>query len=63
MTTKERWESMSADERYRYWWRMAELGGLFHSECRLAWEELYPLTRACLKNIQPEKTHDHPSAA
>ena len=56
MTTKERWESMSADERRLYWWRATELGGVWPVEWGLAWQELCPLTRGCLKNIQPEKT-------
>ena len=56
MTTKERWNSMTPEERHRYWWRVAELGGLWPVECGLDWGELCPLTRACLKNIQPEKT-------
>ena len=51
LSVKERWASMTAEERCQYWWRVDPLGGVWPIEWGLAWENLSPLTRACLKNV------------
>ncbi len=58
MTTKERWESMTEEERHQHWWRMTDRG-VQPTEWGRPWEELSLLTRVCLKSVihhQPESS-------
>ena len=54
MQVKEKWRSLTPEERHLYWWKAVKLNGVGPVEWGTRWEELPPLTRMCLRNIQGE---------